>query len=94
VTKLTSRQKREIVRARDGDYCWYEYCEVGDEPIDFSLDPDDPLSPSLDHTIPRAAGGSNGVKNMRVMHRICNHKKAAVYDGVNYEHTPSVGQVA
>ena len=80
MSNLSNREKKEVVRVRDGDDC--KGC---DELIDFSLPPNDPDSASLDHRIPRAAGGSNGLKNLQLMHLRCNQEKAAIHDGVDYE---------
>ena len=87
MSSLSNREKKQIVRVRDGDCCQYEECDVEDKLIDFGLLEDDPESATLDHIIPRVAGGSNGLRNMQLMHRACNQAKAAIYEGVDYEHT-------
>ncbi|MYL99591.1 hypothetical protein GR702_17660 [Novosphingobium sp. FGD1] len=32
--------------------------------------------PTLDHVVPRAAGGANAIGNLLMMHHRCNHAKA------------------
>lgn len=63
---------RGAVLARDNFTCWlcggatsktYRY--------------DDPWSPTLDHVIPRAAGGTDDLTNLRTAHAICNSLKGA-----------------
>lgn len=52
---------------RDGDRCHICSRQVG-----VSLKYPDPESPSVDHFIPRAAGGADDVSNYRVVHLRCN----------------------
>jgi hypothetical protein len=48
----------------------------GGRPIDRALrGKDSPWAPSIDHIIPRAAGGVDALENMRAAHRWCNQAK-------------------
>jgi 5-methylcytosine-specific restriction endonuclease McrA len=70
------------LRARDGDNCMY--CH---EPIDFSRVFGFMLGASIDHIRPKAAGGSNHLSNLQLMHTDpCQKKKGAWWNGVNYDY--------
>lgn len=59
---------------RDGDACG-----ICDKPVDMRLAYPDPMSPSVDHVIPLAAGGPNTPENCALSHFRCNtHKRARV----------------
>ena len=64
------------LRERDGDDCWL--CL---KTIDFDLVPDHPMSKSLDHVIPRSAGGTWADWNLRLAHRKCNTMRDRLYPG-------------
>lgn len=57
-----------LLRERDGDSC-----AICREPINFGLrKTNHPRAPSIDHFVPRSAGGSNRLPNLRLTHRGCN----------------------
>jgi hypothetical protein len=71
---------REQLRARDGDNC----CICG-KLMDFTLPRDHPRAPTIEHKIPRAAGGRTTMDNCGLAHaRPCNHAKGSRYEGQNY----------
>ena len=57
--------------ARDGSDCG-----ICAQPVDMSLSFPHPLSPSVDHVIPYARGGSHDMSNLQVSHLRCNHIKS------------------
>lgn len=76
----SAKELRALVRERDGDLC-----SVCGKPIDFTVAPGGWMGPSLEHVIPKAAGGSNELENLRLAHaRPCNHAKAGVHDGLDF----------
>lgn len=50
-------------------------CYLCGEPCDLAADYNADHAPSLDHVLPRSAGGSDDVWNLRTAHRICNTRK-------------------
>lgn len=66
----------EQLRERDGDLC--QLCL---DPVDFSLPIDTLMSRSVDHIVPRRAGGTDELDNLWIAHRTCNMKKGARYAG-------------
>lgn len=52
-------------------------CGICKTPVDLSLEHPDPWSPSVDHVIPRAHGGSDDPTNLQVAHLTCNQNKHA-----------------
>lgn len=48
------------------------FCQLCDLPVDLTLRAPNPGCPSVDHHIPRARGGTNDPKNLRLAHLICN----------------------
>lgn len=79
-----------MVRARDGDLC-----AICGNPIDFSIPAGEWMGPSLEHVIPRAAGGSNGLENLRLAHAMpCNKAKAAAHEGRDFAAVADPGQKA
>jgi hypothetical protein len=71
---------RALVRERDGDDC--SVCLL---PIDFTRPPGTAGGPSLEHVVPRAAGGKTVLANLRLAHAYpCNKAKGAVHDGVDW----------
>lgn len=66
----------KFLRKRDGDLC--QLCL---QFIDFGLPIRAPMSRSVDHVIPQAAGGTDDLKNLWLSHLICNMKKGARYVG-------------
>lgn len=47
-------------------------CHICNEQIDTQRVWPDPLSLSIDHLVPRSAGGGNGLENLRPAHLTCN----------------------
>lgn len=75
---------RELLRARDGDDCW-----LCGKPVDFTRPVGTLWGPSIDHVIPKAAGGSNDLPNLRLAHAYpCNHAKGAKWEGTDYSSHP------
>lgn len=54
-------------------------CQVCGERVDAALSHPHPMSPSLDHTIPLAKGGTHERKNVQLAHLICNSRKSDQY---------------
>lgn len=50
-------------------------CALCGEYVDFTLRSPDPLSPSVDHIVPRSLGGTHDPANLQLAHRICNTRK-------------------
>jgi len=50
-------------------------CQLCEEQVDRSLEWPDPLSPSLDHTIPLSRGGAHDPDNVQLAHLRCNVAK-------------------
>ena len=67
---LRTKEAVELLLERDGLKCQLYFCK---EPYDFT-DPNNPLT--IDHVIPRAAGGGDELENLVLSHRRCNNKKA------------------
>lgn len=55
--------KRERVLSRDGYVCYLCGLKI------------DQGEESIDHVIPKALGGHNGMGNLRAAHKVCNHRK-------------------
>lgn len=51
-------------------------CGICSEPVDLTLRKPDLMSPSIDHIVPFAHGGSNDVENLQLAHLHCNHVKS------------------
>lgn len=66
----------EQIAAEDGTDC-----ALCGEPVDMSMESPDRLSPSIDHIIPRAMGGSDYRENLQLAHRGCNSSKRHRYAG-------------
>jgi 5-methylcytosine-specific restriction endonuclease McrA len=60
------------VRDAYGDTCY-----LCDAAIDFDIRWPAPQSPSLDHVIPLARGGTHTLDNVAMTHLRCNHEKNA-----------------
>lgn len=50
-------------------------CGICGQPVDKSLKYPHPLSPTVDHIIPCARGGSDDLDNLQLAHRKCNRDK-------------------
>lgn len=57
---ITKQDKIKLIRQRDGEDCFICKEPFADE------------KPTIDHWIPRAAGGSDDVFNLRLTHKRCN----------------------
>lgn len=55
---------------KDDPNCW-----LCGEPIDMTLKFPEPMSPSVDHIIPHALGGTNERSNLRSAHLDCNRRR-------------------
>ena len=51
-------------------------CGICGQPVDKSLKYPDPFSPTVDHIIPCARGGSDDLDNLQLAHRKCNREKS------------------
>ena len=51
-------------------------CGICGQPVDKSIKYPDPLSPTVDHIIPCAKGGSDELDNLQLAHRKCNRLKS------------------
>lgn len=52
-------------------------CGICGDPVDPALVKPDPLSPSIDHVLPRSSGGTNDPVNLQLAHLHCNQVKQA-----------------
>ena len=81
----------ELERARKKIYATQTICGICGKPVDFSLKPPHPLSPTLDHIIPvsKLAPGQEymavDISNLQLAHRACNRAKSdkLTEEGVN-----------
>lgn len=75
---MSSKQKRQAMLALheiQGGLCAYcRFAVVHPENPDRPAH-EDPLSPSLDHVVPRSRGGSNCQTNLLLAHRACNEER-------------------
>lgn len=53
-----------------------EICGICGRPVDKSIKYPHPLSPTVDHIIPIARGGSSDLENLQLAHRCCNRQKS------------------
>lgn len=61
----------QALAARDG-----MACAICGELVDMTFRVPDPLSPSVDHIVSRADGGSDDPSNLQLAHLTCNHRKS------------------
>lgn len=54
----------------------FPVCGICDELVDMTLAFPDPGSPSIDHVVPYAHGGSHDLSNLQLAHLRCNHVKS------------------
>lgn len=64
------RTRRKIVRLADRDG-WF--CHLCREPIDPMARGD--RAATLDHVVPRSAGGASALHNLKLAHSACNHRR-------------------
>lgn len=64
---IIAPQDRRAIYERDG---WT--CQLCGDPVNPSLGPSDIWAATLDHIVPRSAGGDHSPKNLRLAHRWCN----------------------
>jgi 5-methylcytosine-specific restriction endonuclease McrA len=50
-------------------------CGICSEPVDMTLRAPDPGCASVDHIVPKAAGGTNDPTNLQLAHLLCNVRK-------------------
>jgi 5-methylcytosine-specific restriction endonuclease McrA len=50
-------------------------CGICGRAVNLFAAKDNPDKPSIDHIIPRAAGGTNDPANLQLAHLSCNHRK-------------------
>lgn len=51
-------------------------CAICGQPVDMSIKSPHPMSPTVDHIIPCAKGGSDDLENLQLAHRVCNRNKS------------------
>lgn len=66
----TARVRIVALRERDGVKC--QLCYL---PVWLSAPRHHPCAPSVDHIVPRASGGCNCMRNLRLTHYWCNHAR-------------------
>ena len=87
--RKNARRVQRSLRARDGDRCG-----ICLHLMDFEAEPGNDDSPSIDHVIPRSAGGTNALANLRLTHVRCNNERGANERGARWawsSSTPSKG---
>ncbi len=68
-----------------------EVCGICGRPVDKSLRYPHPLSPTVDHIIPVARGGSSDIGNLQLAHRCCNRQKSdKLIEKRTFEQIPEV----
>ena len=81
---MASEKRREKTKAFRQQYevnrkiilATQEVCAICGKPVDKTLKPPHPLSPTVDHIIPIAKGGHPcGLDNLQLAHRACNRAK-------------------
>lgn len=63
----TLQRRRELLRERDGNHCWWCDVEFTDE-----------LPPTIDHLIPRSQGGIHTVDNCVLACEPCNNARGHI----------------
>jgi 5-methylcytosine-specific restriction endonuclease McrA len=75
---MSSRSRRFVVHhlvARDGNLCGYCGVDLDPEPADGVQSP---TTRTVDHVIPRAAGGTGHWRNLRLACAACNGRKGSM----------------
>lgn len=73
--RVSGPEARAHVRRRDGDLCW-----LCGKVVEEGLPPEDKLSPTLDHVVEGALGGTGDVRNLRLAHRVCNEERGVKFN--------------
>lgn len=69
--------RHRFIFERDSWTCMMPVCYCPDgRQLDSRLGPGDPWSPTVDHIVPVATGGTNDRRNLRAAHQLCNVKHA------------------
>ena len=64
------KNRKKIIAAQD-------VCGICGKPVDKTLRPPHPLSPTVDHIIPVSRGGHpSDISNLQLAHRCCNREKS------------------
>jgi 5-methylcytosine-specific restriction endonuclease McrA len=77
-TRVRNRDKRlqEVYVEFVDDYKVFErddwICQICQQPVDSILEWPDPMSKSIDHTIPLSRGGAHEYANVQLAHLRCN----------------------
>lgn len=67
-------------------------CGICGHPVDFSLKPPHPMSPTIDHIIPVAKGGHpSDIDNLQLAHWTCNRQKSDKIFRSNQETKQAIG---
>ena len=67
-------------------------CGICGHPVDFSLKPPHPMSPTVDHIIPVAKGGHpSDIDNLQLAHWTCNRQKSDKIFRSNQETKQAIG---
>ena len=67
-------------------------CGICGHPVDFSLKPPHPMSPTIDHIIPVAKGGHpSDIDNLQLAHWTCNRQKSDKIFKQNHETKQVIG---
>lgn len=83
MSRNESRKRRAHLRGAESENISLEYihkrdggrCQLCGKKVNMKLKHPDPMSPSLDHIVPLAKGGSNLRTNVQLTHWICNVQK-------------------
>lgn len=76
--------KKKILATQD-------ICGICGRPVDKSIKYPHPLSPTIDHIIPIARGGSSDLENLQLAHRCCNRQKSdKLVESKSVEKVPEV----
>lgn len=68
-----------------------EVCGICGRPVDKSIKYPHPMSPTVDHIIPIAHGGSSDISNLQLAHRCCNRAKSdKLVEKKTFEQIPEV----
>lgn len=73
VRRSTTRRDRHRRHAARG----HPPCAICNQPIDYDAHHLDPMSFTVDHIVPLAAGGTDTIDNIQPAHRKCNRDKGA-----------------